>query len=88
MSITDPDGPQAYPIASFTWLLVPKEMSDATKARALLEFVWWAVHDGERFTTDLAYAPLPARVVQLEEHHLKSITVNGRPVLPSNYRGR
>ena len=88
VSVTDPDGPQAYPIASFTWLLVPKEMTDATKARALLEFVWWAVHDGERFTTDLSYAPLPPRVVQLEEQRLKSITVSGRPVLPSNYRGR
>jgi len=88
VSITDADGPQAFPIASFTWLLVPKEMTDMAKARALLEFVWWAVHDGERFATDLAYAPLPARVVQLEEQRLKSITVNGRPVLPRNYRGR
>jgi phosphate transport system substrate-binding protein len=88
VSITDPDGPQAYPIASFTWLLVPKDMTDATKARALLEFVWWAVHDGEKFTTDLSYAPLPARVVQLEEQRLKSITVNGQAVLPRNYRGR
>jgi phosphate transport system substrate-binding protein len=88
VSITDADGPQVYPIASFTWLLVPKEMTDMAKARALLEFVWWAIHDGERYTTALAYAPLPARVVQLEEQHLKSITVNGRAVLPRNYRGR
>jgi phosphate transport system substrate-binding protein len=88
VSITDPEGPQAYPIASFTWLLVPKDMTDAAKARALLEFVWWAVHDGERFATDLSYAPLPPRVVQLEEQRLKSITVNGQPVLPRNYRGR
>jgi len=88
VSITDADGPQAYPIASFTWLLLPKQMPDSAKARALLDFVWWAVHDGERFTTDLAYAPLPQRVVQLEEQRLKSITVNGSPVLPRNYRGR
>ena len=88
VSITDPDGPQAYPIASFTWLLVPKQMTDMAKARALLEFVWWAVHDGERFTTDLSYAPLPRHVVELEEQRLKSITVDGHAVLPSNYRGR
>jgi phosphate transport system substrate-binding protein len=88
ISITDADGAQTYPIASFTWLLLPKMMTDAAKARALLEFVWWAVHDGERYTTALAYAPLPARVVQLEEQRLKSITVNGTPVLPRNYRGR
>ncbi len=88
ISITNAEGPQVYPIASFTWLLVPKQMTDMTKARALLEFVWWALHDGEKFTTDLAYAPLPARVVQLEEQRLKSITVDGRPVLPRNYRGQ
>jgi phosphate transport system substrate-binding protein len=88
VSITNATGAQAYPIASFTWLLVPKDMSDTTKARALLEFVWWAVHDGERFTADLSYAPLPPRVVQLEEQRLKSITVNGQTVLPRNYRGR
>ena len=87
ISITNAEGAQVYPIASFTWLLVPKTMTDMTKARALLEFVWWALHDGEKYTTDLAYAPLPARVVQLEEERLKSITVDGQPVLPRNYRG-
>ncbi|MGA2382086.1 MAG: phosphate ABC transporter substrate-binding protein PstS [Gemmatimonadales bacterium] len=88
VSITDADAAQAYPIASFTWLLVPQQMSDPTKARALLEFVWWAVHDGQKYCAGLSYAPLPSRVVQLEEQRLKSVTVNGRPVLPANYRGR
>jgi phosphate transport system substrate-binding protein len=88
VSITDPDAPNAYPISSFTWLLVPKEMSDPAKARQLVDFVWWAVHDGQRYCQPLAYAPLPARVVQLEEERLRSITVGGRPVVPSNYRGR
>ncbi|HXZ69354.1 MAG TPA: phosphate ABC transporter substrate-binding protein PstS [Streptosporangiaceae bacterium] len=88
ISITDPDGAQAYPIASFTWLLVPKEMTDMAKARALLEFVWWATHDGQQYNEALAYAKLPARVVQLEEQRLKSVTVNGQTVLPRNYRGR
>ncbi len=88
ISITDPDGAQAYPIASFTWLLVPREMTDATKARTLLDFVWWATHGGQQYNEALAYARLPARVIQLEERRLKSITVNGRPVLPRNYSGR
>jgi phosphate transport system substrate-binding protein len=88
ISVTNPDGAQAYPISSFTWLLVPKEMTDATKARALLEFVWWATHDGQQYNEALAYARLPARVVQLEEQRLKSVTVDGKPVLPSNYGGR
>jgi phosphate transport system substrate-binding protein len=88
VSITDADGRDVYPISSFTWLLLPKQMTDATKARALLEFVWWAVHAGEADCKDLAYAPLPRRVVQLEEDRLKSITVGGSPVLPHNYHGR
>ena len=88
ISITDADGNDVYPISSFTWLLVPKEMTDMAKARALLEFVWWAVHDGEQYCKDLAYAPLPRRVVQLEEERLKSVTVDGQAVLPRNYRGR
>ena len=88
ISITNPDGAQAYPIASFTWLLVPREMTDTAKARALLNFVWWATHDGQRYNEALSYARLPPRVVQLEEERLKSVTVNGTPVLPRNYRGR
>jgi phosphate transport system substrate-binding protein len=89
VSITDADGPQVYPIASFTWLLLPKQMTDATKARALLEFVWWAVHDGQRYNEALSYGRLPEPVVRLEEQRLKSVTVNGTPVLAANYgRGR
>ena len=88
VSITDAEGRDVYPIASFTWLLVPKEMTDMAKARALLEFVWWAVHGGEQYCKDLSYAPLPRRVVELEEERLKSVTVNGTAVLPRNYRGR
>jgi phosphate transport system substrate-binding protein len=88
ISITDPAGAQAYPIASFTWLLLPKTMTDMTKARTLLQFVWWATHDGQRFCNGLDYATLPQAVVRLEEARLKSITVSGHPVLPRNYRGR
>ncbi len=88
ISITDPDGAQAYPIASFTWLLLPKQMTDATKARALLDFVWWALHSGQQYNEALAYARLPEAVVRLEELQIRKITVNGQPVLPRNYRGR
>jgi phosphate transport system substrate-binding protein len=88
ISITNPAGAQAYPIASFTWLLLPRTMTDMTQARTLLEFVWWATHAGQRFCNALDYATLPPAVVRLEEVRLKSITVNGRHVLPANYRGR
>ena len=85
VSITDAAGAEAYPIASFTWILLPKQMTDLARARALLEFLWWATHDAQRFATALGYAPLPARVVQLVETRLKSVTVAGRPVLPTGY---
>jgi len=87
VSITDAPGAQAYPISSFTWLLVPRQIEDATKARALLDFVWWATHDGQRFAEALNYASLPQPVVRLIEARLRTVTSGGRPVLPANYRG-
>jgi phosphate transport system substrate-binding protein len=87
VSITDAPGAQAYPIASFTWILVQREMANATNGRALLEFLWWATHDGQRFATQLGYAPLPAEVMPILETRLKSITAGGRPVLPATYGG-
>jgi phosphate transport system substrate-binding protein len=88
ISITDADGADAYPIASFTWLLLPKQLTNPVTARSLLEFVWWATHDGQRFTEALDYARLPEPVVRLIEARLKTLTLNGSPVLPANYGGR
>jgi phosphate transport system substrate-binding protein len=85
VSITDAPGAEAYPIASFTWLLLPRTIGDPVKARALVEFVWWATHDGQRFTEALNYGRLPAPVVTLIEARLRSITSGGRPVLPATY---
>ena len=88
VSITDAPGADAYPIASFTWLLLPRRMdTDQAKARTLLEFVWWATHEGQRYTEALSYAPLPQPVVRLIETALKRITNHGRTVLPASYRG-
>ena len=85
ISITDADGADAYPIASFTWLLIPKQMTNPATARHLLDFVWWATHDAQRFAPALDYAALPARVQSLVEARLRSVTLNGSPVLPANY---
>ena len=85
VSITDADERDAYPVASFTWILIPREMTNAANARALLEFLWWATHDGQQFATALGYAPLPQPVVRLVEQRLKAVTVSGRAVLPANY---
>lgn len=79
--IVNAEGPTAYPIASFTYLLVYKEQKDPVKAEALLKFIWWAIHDGEKYAEGLLYAPLPEAVVKKLERTLKSITYKGEPVL-------
>jgi phosphate transport system substrate-binding protein len=75
--------PQAYPIVSFTYLLVYKELNvipdmTQTKATALVQFIWWVVHDGQANAPGLAYVQLPANVVQIDEASIKSITFNGQ----------
>lgn len=86
--ILDAPGAESYPIASFTYILVYKELyNDATKmnktaAEALIDFLWWIVHDdGQSYSDDLYYAPLPASVVSLNEETLRSLTYRGEPVL-------
>jgi phosphate transport system substrate-binding protein len=85
VSITNPDGAGAYPIASFTWILIPRQAPDMARARAMMEFLWWATHDGQRFAEALGYAPLPGRVVTLIEQRLRAVTAGGRPALPPNF---
>ncbi len=53
---------------------------DAEKGTALVNFLWWAIHDGQKMAQALDYAPLPAPVVAKVEATLKSLTVNGKPV--------
>jgi phosphate transport system substrate-binding protein len=64
VSITNPDGKNAYPIASFTWLLIPQQSKDASKGKVLHDFLEWMLRDGERETSSLTYAPLPKEVVK------------------------
>ncbi len=80
VSLTDAAGAQAYPIASYTYVLVYKEQKDAAKGKALVDFLWWGIHDGESFARDLQYAPLPPQIAQQTEAKLKSITANGQPL--------
>ena len=81
VSITDAPGNDAYPISGFTWLLVYKEQTDPAKGDALVHFLWWALHDGQKDAPALDYGPLPAPLVKKVEGTLKSITVQGKPVL-------
>lgn len=77
----------SYPIASFTYILVYKELyneetkMNKTAAKELLNFLWWAVHEGQAYADDLHYAPLPSPVVELNEETLRSITYKGEPLL-------
>jgi len=80
VSITNPDGDQAYPIASFTWFLLHKQYDDAAKAGALVKFVWWAETDGQSRPSALGYAPLPKQLRPWIEGRLKTITAGGKPV--------
>ncbi len=80
VSITDAAGATVYPISSYTYVLVYKEQKDAAKGKALVDFLWWALHDGQAVTRDpqYAYAPLPQQVVQRAEAILGSITSGGK----------
>ena len=80
VSITNSPGAQAYPAASFTWLLVRKTYPDSAKARALAQFIWWAVTDGQAKAPEVGYAPLPKEMGAWLQARLKSITSGGRPV--------
>jgi len=83
VNILNAPEPNAYPIVSFTYLLVYKELNvlpDMTqdKATALVQFLWYVVHDGQNLSPGLAYAQLPPNVVQIDETTIKSITFNGQ----------
>ncbi|MEO6830238.1 MAG: phosphate ABC transporter substrate-binding protein PstS [Acidobacteriaceae bacterium] len=73
VSITNPPGAQAYPISTYTWLLIPEKLNDANKAKALKAFLQWGLTDGQKYATPLSYAPLPAAVVQKEMLQMKKL---------------
>src|SRR6185369_11709310 len=80
VSITNAPGAQTYPISSYTYILVYKNQQDAVKGKALVDFVWWGIHDGQSFAKDLHYAPLPADIAKRAEAKIKSITHGGSPL--------
>jgi phosphate transport system substrate-binding protein len=73
VSITDPAGKTAYPISSFTWLLIPSKFSDGSKRDALKGFVKWMLSDGQTYAEPLSYAKLPKEVVAKETAALSKI---------------
>jgi phosphate transport system substrate-binding protein len=84
VSITNAPGETSYPIASFTWLLVPKDGKDPAKAKVLKEFLTWMISpDAQKMASELNYAPLPQEVVALIQARLPTLKAGGK-TLASN----
>ena len=73
VSITNAPGKDAYPISSFTWLLIPVPSKDAAKGKILADFLSWMVTDGQKMTSALAYAPLPDNVAAKVKEAIKQV---------------
>jgi phosphate transport system substrate-binding protein len=86
VTLVNAPGADSYPIASFSYLLLYKELTtnpslnDQNKAQNLVDFINWAITDGQQFAPDLAYVPLPDAVVQLTQETLRGLTFNGAPL--------
>lgn len=80
VSITNASGTGAYPISSYTYVLVYKEQKEQAKGKALADFLWWGIHQGEGFAKGLNYAPLPEEIVKRAESKIDSMTWQGQPL--------
>lgn len=80
-SITDQLGPQAYPIAGSTWVLLYRTQPDADQGRLVAAFVQWAITDGQRYANDLDYAVLSRNLAQKAEATLRTVTCGGKACL-------
>jgi phosphate transport system permease protein/phosphate transport system substrate-binding protein len=85
VALVNGPGANSYPIASFSYLLLYQDLStnidSMEKARALVDFIQWAITDGQQFADELSYVPLPDSVVQHNMQTLESLTFQGQPVL-------
>jgi phosphate transport system substrate-binding protein len=73
VSITNASGENAYPVSSFTWILIPSRIADAGKRQALTQFLQWMLADGQKLAPALSYAPLPAEVAGKESAAISQI---------------
>lgn len=88
VSAVNAPGSDSYPIASFSYILLYKDLStnpsmDETKAKSIVDFISWAITDGQKFAEQLGYVPLPDQVVKLDQETLKAVTFKGKPLLGS-----
>jgi phosphate transport system substrate-binding protein len=86
VTMVNAPGADSYPISSFSYLLLYKDLTtnpalkDQRKAQDLVDFITWAITDGQEFAPDLGYVPLPEQVVQLNQETLRGLTFNGAPL--------
>lgn len=81
VSITNADGERAYPITSFTWLLVRQDDDDRDRARAMRDFLeWMTSEEAQAIALELRYAPLPPEVVSLVKTRIRGLTSGGQPL--------
>jgi phosphate transport system substrate-binding protein len=73
VSITNASGKGAYPISSFTWLLIPTKSQDPNKGKIITDLLNWCATDGQKLTAGLSYAPLPESVVAKVKEAIKQI---------------
>jgi phosphate transport system substrate-binding protein len=73
VSITNPQGPKVYPISSFTWLLIPAQIQDATKREAIKDFLKWMLTEGQKYNEGLTYAQLPKELIARETQAISLI---------------
>ncbi|MBV9339996.1 MAG: phosphate ABC transporter substrate-binding protein PstS [Acidobacteria bacterium] len=73
VSITNAPGKNAYPISSFTWLLIPADWKDKSKEKVMVDFLNWMLDEGQTMTSQLNYAPLPEAVKEKEHDAIKTI---------------
>lgn len=73
VSITNAPGDKAYPISSFTWLLIPSQIKDPAKKKSITDFLTWMLTEGQKDAQGLSYAPLPASVVAKEKKQIALI---------------
>lgn len=85
-NLANTDAPKGYPITGTTWLIVYKDlsrtMSNQDRAKSLVDFLWWAIHDGQADAGPLFYGTVPASLLAQDETVLKSINWGGQPLLP------
>jgi phosphate transport system substrate-binding protein len=83
--LTNTEAKDGYPIASFSWVIIYKEQNynghTAAASKQMLTLLWWMIHEGQKFSTALNYAPLPARAVKVGEAILKSATFDGKGII-------